>query len=141
VNDYFDVRLYYPGLRVILKHSYLVMKSGPRFMVHGDEGSFLKYGLDPQEERLTVGILPVTPEFGVEEKEAWGYLVSDGELPYDGQYQSVPGNYMAFYDNLYQALNGGETPAVAPRQARDVIRLIELAIRSSEQRKVLEINS
>ena len=139
VNDYFHIILYYPGLRVVLKHSYLAMKAGPRFMVHGDEGSYLKYGVDPQEERLTAGLLPVDPDFGSEEKEAWGYLVSDGELPYDGKYQSVPGSYMAFYDNLYRALNGEEPLAVPPGEARDVIRLIELAIRSSEEKRVIEV--
>jgi predicted dehydrogenase len=139
VNDYFHIILYYPGLRVVLKHSYLAMKAGPRFMVHGDEGSYLKYGVDPQEERLTAGLLPVDPDFGREEKEAWGYLVSDGELPYDGKYQSVPGSYMAFYDNLYRALNGEEPLAVPPGEARDVIRLIELAIRSSEEKRVIEV--
>lgn len=140
VNDYFDVRLYYPGLRVILKHSYLVMRPGPRFAVHGDEGSFLKYGFDPQEERLNAGLLPDAAAFGEEEKEQWGYLVSDGELPYDGKYQSVPGNYMAFYDNLWQVLEGKAEPAVPPGQARDVIRLIELALQSSQERRVLELH-
>jgi predicted dehydrogenase len=48
---------------------------------------------------------------------------------------------MAFYENLYKVLNGEEPPAVPPEEARDVIRLIELAIRSSRQRKVLEVNS
>ena len=139
VNDYFHIVLYYPGLRVILKHSYLAMRAGPRFMVHGDEGSYVKYGVDPQEERLSAGLLPEDPGLGREEKESWGYLVSDGELPYDGKYQSVPGSYMAFYDNLYRALNGEEPLAVSPAQARNVIRLIELAIQSSEKKKVVEV--
>ncbi len=141
VNDYFDIRLYYPGLRVILKHSYLVMKPGPRFAVHGDEGSFLKYGLDPQEARLNAGMLPDEAGFGVEEKEQWGYLVSDGALSYDGAYQSVPGNYLAFYDNLWQVLQGEAAPAVPPEEARDVIRLIELAQQSSREQRVVKVSS
>ncbi|HHJ11010.1 MAG TPA: oxidoreductase [Bacteroidetes bacterium] len=139
VNDYFDIRLFYPGLRVILKNSYLVMKPGPRFMVHGEEGSYLKYGIDPQEERLTAGVLPLEPGWSAEEKKNWGYLVSNGKLPYDGKYQSVPGNYMAFYDHLYKTLQGEEPLAVRPEESRDVIRLIELAIESNEKKKVVEI--
>ncbi len=139
VTDYFDVRLYYPGLRVVLKHSYLAMIPGARFLVHGDEGAYVKYGIDPQEERLTAGMLPDEPGFGTEDKEAWGTLMSDGELTYDGKYQSVPGNYRAFYENLYRALNGEEEPAVKPEEARDVIRLIELAIRSNEEKRVVEV--
>jgi predicted dehydrogenase len=139
INDYFEVRLYYPGLVVDLKHSYLAMKPAPRFLVHGDEGSFEKHGVDPQEARLTAGMMPDEPGFSGEEKEAWGELVSDGALPYDGKYQSVQGSYMAFYDNLYRALNGEEPLAVTPEQARDVIRLIELAIRSSEEARCLKL--
>ncbi len=139
VNDYFDVRLYYPGLRVILKHTYLAMIAAPRFLVHGEAGAYIKYGVDPQEERLTAGMLPDTPEFGKEEKAAWGELRSDGELEYDGKYQSVPGNYRAFYENLYRSLTGEEELAVKPEESRDVIRLIELAIKSNEERKVINV--
>ena len=139
VNDYFDVLLYYPGMRVILKHSYLAMQPGPRFMVHGDEGSYIKYGVDPQEAQLDAGVLPGTPGFGVEEKEAWGTLLSDGELSYNGKYQTVPGNYPAFYGNLYGVLEGEEEPAVKPEEARDVIRVIEKAMESARTGKVVTV--
>ena len=139
VNDYFNILLYYPGLRVILKHTYLAMQPGPRFTLLGDEGAYVKQGVDPQEERLTGGILPLAPGWGAEDKEKWGYLLSDGELSYHGKYETVPGDYLAFYDNLWQVLNGEAALAVKPGEARNVIHLIELAIKSSEEKKVIEV--
>ncbi len=139
VNDYFNILLYYPGLRVILKHTYLAMQPGPRFTLLGDEGAYVKQGVDPQEERMTAGMLPIGPGWGAEEKDQWGTLVCDGELSYDGKYESLPGNYMAFYDNLYNVLLGDASLAVKPEESRDVIRLIELAIRSDKERKVKRV--
>ena len=43
-----------------------------RFIIHGSRGSYVKYGLDPQEERLKGGErLP---------QEDWGYDMRDGLL-------------------------------------------------------------
>ena len=44
VEDYFHLVLDYAPLRVILHAGTLVPHPGPRFTVHGDGGSFLKYG-------------------------------------------------------------------------------------------------
>ncbi|MDD1677754.1 MAG: Gfo/Idh/MocA family oxidoreductase, partial [Methanomicrobiales archaeon] len=48
VEDYFHLVLDYLPLRVILHAATLVVQPGPRFIVHGDGGSFLKYGIDGQ---------------------------------------------------------------------------------------------
>jgi predicted dehydrogenase len=50
VDDYYDIRLLYDGFHAIVKSSYLVREEGPRFILHGTEGSFVKYGIDPQEQ-------------------------------------------------------------------------------------------
>ena len=58
VDDCFDVRLSYNFIKVTLKASYLVREPGPKYLLHGINGSFLKWGLDPQEEALTAGAIP-----------------------------------------------------------------------------------
>ena len=58
VDDYFHLVLDYFPLRVILHAATLVAQPGPRFTVHGDGGSFLKYGIDGQEEALKRGQAP-----------------------------------------------------------------------------------
>lgn len=42
VDDYFEVLLYYPNLRVRLKASYSVREALPGYIIHGLKGSFIK---------------------------------------------------------------------------------------------------
>jgi predicted dehydrogenase len=53
--DYFQVVLDYEGLRAELRCSMLMKDIGPRYALYGTEGSFKKYGIDPQEEELKTG--------------------------------------------------------------------------------------
>ena len=46
----------------------MVREPGPHFLVHGDAGTFLKYGMDSQEESLKAGMRPGNPEYGIFEK-------------------------------------------------------------------------
>lgn len=68
VDDYFIIHLLRPAkspdVKVTLKASYLMCGNEPRFVLHGTEGSFVKYGLDPQEAALNQGALPTTPHWG-----------------------------------------------------------------------------
>lgn len=140
VDDYFDIRMEYDGLNVILKSSYLVKEQGPRFILHGTEGSFLKSGIDPQEQALKDKKIPGTPGWGSEPEQWWGKLNTTLEgKAVDGPFETVPGNYLAFYDNIFAALREGQGLAVKPEEARDVIRLIEASQESSRQRKAVRI--
>jgi predicted dehydrogenase len=138
VNDYFHIHLYYEGMTAILKSSYLVREPGPRYILHGDKGSFVKYGNDPQEELLKSGAIPVGEDWGREEEEFWGLLNTEmnGEtVRY--KLETIPGNYHAFYDNLYQAIRSGKDLAVKPQEAIDIIRIIEAAQKSNKLKKVV----
>lgn len=141
VNDYYDIHMYYEGLKVILKSSYLVREPGPRFMVHGTQGGFLKYGTDPQEEALKAGKLPsADPRWGREDKEWWGLLNTEVEgRSFQGALETEAGCYPAFYDNLYMALTGGTEPAVTPYEAVNTIYIIEKAIESSRKKHPVKI--
>ena len=131
VDDAFTLWLGYPDVKVTLKASYLVREPGPRFLLHGTEGSFLKHGIDPQEEALKNGLLPDTPGWGTEPPSEWGRL-NTGIGPHNGPYETLPGNYGAFYENIYQVLTGNADPAVTARQANRVVRVIEAALESSQ---------
>lgn len=140
VDDFFDIRMEYDDLNVILKSSYLVKEQGPRFILHGTEGSFLKSGIDPQEQALKDKKVPGTPGWGSEPEQWWGKLNTtvDGKAV-DGPFETLPGNYLAFYDNIYAALRDGQSLAVKPEEARDVIRLIEASQDSSRKRSAVKI--
>lgn len=140
VDDFFDIRMEYADKFAILKSSYLVREQGPRFILNGTEGTFLKSGIDPQEQALKDKKTPGAHGWGAEGKEAWGRLNTtlDGKH-FEGPYESVPGNYLSFYDNIFNVVRKGEAPAVKAEEARDVIRIIEACQQSNRDRSAVKI--
>jgi scyllo-inositol 2-dehydrogenase (NADP+) len=138
VIDYYDIRMQYAAFAALLKCSYLVKEEGPRYILHGTNGSFLKWGIDPQEEILKTGVLPGGDSWGKEPEDKWGILhVQDNNA---GQIQRIAtekGQYQSFYDNLFQAIRYGQPLAVKPREARDGIRILELAIESNRDKRTV----
>lgn len=143
VDDYYDIRLQYHDFHVIIKSSYLVREQGPRYILHGTEGSFIaSSGIDPQEQALKEKKIPGSAGWGTHDKEAWGKLNSTIHgLHVEGKIETISGNYMAFYRNLYEVIRGGKPLAVKPEQARDVIVLIEAAYESNRQRRAIKPQS
>jgi scyllo-inositol 2-dehydrogenase (NADP+) len=140
VQDFYDIRLEYKDFRVIVKSSYLVRDAGPRYILHGTEGSFIKYGLDPQEQALKEKKIPGSAGWGTEAKEWWGKLTTTREgLNYNSLIETMPGNYLQFYDNVFGAIREGKPLAVKPEEARDVIKLIEACNESSQSRRAVKI--
>jgi predicted dehydrogenase len=136
VDDYYDIRLEYPELQVIVKSSYLVREPGPLYRVNGVLGSFVKYGIDPQEEALKLHQRPGTPGWGTEPPSFWGTLNTEiGGLHVEGTIETLPGNYLDYYQNIFEAIREGKNLIVKPEQARDVIALIEAAIKSNAERR------
>ena len=137
--DSFDVQLAYPALKVVLKAGSLVCEPTPRFSLRGTEGSYTKYGLDPQEEALTRGDLPSFPGWGVEPEEAWGIHSSCRDSLRREKYPTRAGCYLDFYANVFRAIQGLEELMVKPEQARAVIRLIELAEQSALEKRLVPV--
>ena len=127
VDDYFDLTLHYGERRVCLRASSLVCEPRPRFDVHGSEGSFVRYGLDPQEAQLKAGIDPRDPRFGIDERS--------GTFTFpDGSAEPVPqerGRYLDFYEAVVRAINDGAPVPVDPADARAGLLLIDLARRAA----------
>jgi predicted dehydrogenase len=136
-DDSFDLLLHYPGVKCLLRSSYLVREPGPRFTLHGTEGSYLKWGIDPQEEAMKLGAVPGSEDWGVEPESAWGRINTtfNGKC-LEGSCRTLPGNYLAFYDNVYETIRKGADPEVTPVQAGDVVRIIEAAYESSREGRV-----
>ena len=76
VDDAFDVCLEYPTLRAMGRARIIAYAPGPHFLIHGTKGSFVKFGVVPQEARLRGGDRPegdgLGRGFGVEEPESSG---------------------------------------------------------------------
>lgn len=142
VEDYFEVLLQYDNLRAILKAGSLVREALPHFIVLGNKGSFVKYGMDVQEAALKKGESPCNNmEWGKEPRENWGILNTElKDLSFRGIVESEVGDYRGFYRNVYNAILGKEKLKVKPEEARNVIRIIELAMESSRQKCTLPFN-
>ncbi len=141
VDDYFQVQLNFNRLKVILKASMFVKEPGPRFILHGTKGSFVKYGIDPQEEMLKEGLMPDLKDWGKDDPDYWGILNAEmhGQQFY-GNIETEPGNYMGFYENVHEVIMKGAEQAVRPEEARNVIRIIELAFESSRSGAVVKLS-
>lgn len=137
-DDFYDIRMQYPEHGVILKSSYLVREPGPRFILHGVKGSFIKYGIDPQEQALKDGTIPGIAGWGQEKSNEWGMLNTEmGTLHFQGRIETADGNYLGFYDSVYSAIREGKEPVVTGEQALNVIKVIEAVMESSNERKTV----
>ncbi|HMD67228.1 MAG TPA: oxidoreductase [Chitinivibrionales bacterium] len=139
-DDQFEVVLQYEALAVRLGAGMLAREPRPRFLLRGTRGSFVKHSLDPQEDALRRGGTPRDKGWGVEEPARWG-TIDTCESP-DGRRETVetlPGRYQAFYENVYDAIVNGAALVVTPEQARDVVRIIELAMESSREGRTVEV--
>ena len=140
VDDYYHIQLLYPDrLKVSLRASYLVMEETPRYYVHGTEGSFVKYGIDPQEELLKVGVSPTLDStWGKEDGAMWGILhTSVNNMPNRSKVETVHGNYARFYHEIVSALRTGTTPSTAASKVIGVIKILEAAMESAMEKKVI----
>ena len=124
VDDYFRLELKYPHTRVILTAGMMVKDLGPRFIIKGSKGIFTKYGIDTQEESLKKGLMPNTKKWGQEDPENWGEIITNKEEK-THKIQTLAGNYMGFYNNVYEVIINNKDMIVKPEEAREVIRIIE----------------
>lgn len=133
VDDFFELELSYPKMKAVVTAGMLVEKPELRYLINASKGSFVKYGIDPQEADLKNGKLPGEPQWGEEPTENWGIVnFVNNELYFDGKVETEPGNYLGFYENVYDVIVNNAGQMVKPEEARNVIRIIELAFESAK---------
>jgi predicted dehydrogenase len=126
-DDWAHVVLDYPGLRVVLHASMLVAGGSPRFLVHGEAGSLIKRGPDPQEQQLLAGLDPGAPGWGAD---------PDGLEIHDGSGRvthspAVPGDQRRFYQGVAEAIALGPVDDTAALEAVRVMACLEAAFTSA----------
>ncbi len=132
VDDAFYVQLKFPsGVTAMLYSTLSANWPGPRFVVHGTKGSFVKWGIDPQEEQAKAGQTYGDPGFGDDPESLWGELHIVGE-PVQ-RIRTAAGDYRDLYANVRDALLGVGELEVKPEQALRTTRLIELAREASSK--------
>lgn len=138
VDDAFDVTLHYANMRALLRASMLAQPVGPTWIVHGTKGSFLKYGMDPQEAALKAGRTPLEPDWDSEPVELHGKLVTPERT---SVVPTLRSSFAQYYENTRDAILGKAQLAVTPEWCLDVMRGLVLALESSRQRRILEWTS
>jgi scyllo-inositol 2-dehydrogenase (NADP+) len=132
-DDYFELTFHYGERRAILSASRLVAASRPRFALHGTEGGFVKYGLDPQEPAMRAGRSANDSDYGVEDPSQHGVLtLADGTRE---TIVSERGDYRRFYSGVGQAIAEGSAPPVTAADAVLGLRIMELARESAREGK------
>jgi scyllo-inositol 2-dehydrogenase (NADP+) len=139
-DDWFQLLLGYGDLRVILQAGSLVRVPGPRFELHGEKGSLVKYGLDPQAKMLEDGLRPGDRGWGLEPEDCHATLTTEvGGLEVSGRLATLPGGWPAFYRQMACAIRGESPVPVDPRTARATVWVLESALRSSQQGRVVRL--
>jgi scyllo-inositol 2-dehydrogenase (NADP+) len=141
--DYFHLVLGYGSRRVLLHAGSIVARPGPRFQVHGSQGSLVAHGVDPQEDALRRGDRPGRAGWGIDDATCRTEvtLASEGATTASActRIDSLPGDYLAYYRGMLQALRGDGPVPVDAHDARQVIRLIEAAQRSGQQQRTIAL--
>ena len=134
--DYFHVLLHYDNLEVILHASSFSAGPNNRFRVEGTKGTFIKQGLDPQENQLKSGMTPNDVSYGVDDISDCGTIYGDASCEF---VETENGCYQQYYLKIIDAIKSAGPNPVDPVGVVDVLRILELAEISSETGKTLAL--
>ncbi|KLT70710.1 Gfo/Idh/MocA family oxidoreductase [Flavobacterium sp. ABG] len=140
VDDWIDLLLIYADLRVRLKAGFFVKEANPAYTIHGKKGSFLKPRGDVQEDDLKAGKKPNLELWGTESESLQGLLHTeiDGKEIRE-KIPTLKGNYFSFFDGVYDAISNHKTEPVTAQDGVKVMQIIEAAIASNTQQKVINL--
>jgi scyllo-inositol 2-dehydrogenase (NADP+) len=139
-SDYFELLFYYEKLRVRLKATVIARESTYAYILHGMKGSFLQQRSDLQEEQLQLAVRPSLESWCKASPVPDGILHTEinGEVVRK-ELTSTPGNYMGYYDDVYNALTGQGTNPVPAADGINNMRIIEAALESFASGKIISL--
>ncbi|MGH6656127.1 MAG: Gfo/Idh/MocA family oxidoreductase [Actinocrinis sp.] len=128
-DDTFVALLHDSGVRSHLWMSAVATDLGPRFRVLGSQGSYVKYGLDVQEDALRAGMRPGDPRWGRDEPSRYGVV---GVPEQTETVETEPGAYESYYAGVASAILDGAPLPVDPADAVRSLGLLEDARKLAE---------
>jgi scyllo-inositol 2-dehydrogenase (NADP+) len=134
-DDYFKLHLDYGHIQATLGATMLAAAPGPRYKLYGDKGSYTKYGIDLQAVMLNDGKLPGQPGWGEDTPESYGRF-NDGA--HEETLPTELGSYQSFYASIAASILENTPPPVPVADARDILALIEAAVRSNTEGRRIE---
>ncbi|HJE15305.1 MAG TPA: oxidoreductase [Lapidilactobacillus dextrinicus] len=133
LDDYYETQLFYPKLKAVVSSGPLVATPYPSFRLNGTKGSFVKYGIDQQENDLKAGIMPDQSDFGQDAPNAFGhlkYLNGNGDW-IEKDLPTPVGDYGRVYDAMYAAIIEKKSKLVTDQELLIDMRILEAGV--SEQ--------
>lgn len=140
-NDYFEVLLYYPQpFRVRLKGTVFAREPYYAFILQGENGTFMQQRSDLQEVRLLADEIPSVGNWIPTPEGFDGILHTtiNGE-PVRKETRSTMGNYMDYYEAVYQSLVHNAPNPVPASDAVLTMRVIDAALQSNAEQKVIHL--
>ena len=129
-DDYFQLVLRYGEMVATLGAGSLVSGGSARFAVHGEKASVVKQKPDIEEDQLRAGVLPGSPEWGVDPDDA---ILYDGATGDTRTLKTARGDQRGYYVALREALLGRAPNPVPPEQGATVMAVIEAGLRSDNE--------
>jgi predicted dehydrogenase len=131
-TDYFTVCFHYADMRVLLRSNTYVSEKGATVTIHGDKGSFLKFGQDVQEAQLMRGTLPGMQGWAQPGED--NYAVVHHHNGAESKREITAGQrgcYEQYYQNISAAIQGAAPLAFLPEQSLLGVELLLAAEQSA----------
>ncbi len=126
VDDAFDVRLDYGKMKVNLKSSLIVREETPRYIIQGTKGSFVKHGIDVQEDHLKAGMFPNSPNFGIEPTNQYGLLNAElNGVDFRGRVTTLGGAWHILFQNIFEVIEHNAQPFLNLNDVVEQIRIMQ----------------
>ena len=138
MDDSFEILMAKGPLLIKLGVSSLAAAPAPRYRVNGMQGTFLKAGLDVQEQQLRDGGDPLAVDFGCEPPSQRGTIIA----PNEAAIESVAperGCWLEFYRLMRASIEGDGPVPVSLGEAREVTEILDAARRSSAEGRRVEL--
>lgn len=137
-TDYFNVCLHYADMRVLLRSNTFVSAKGATVSLHGDKGSFLKFGQDVQEQQMIKGVLPGNPQWANHTEDNYGLLhLQTSQGMKVERIASETGCYENFYRNIARHISHKEPLRFTAQQALLAVEVLLAAEESYKTQKTV----
>lgn len=140
-NDYFEILLYYPRpFRVRIQSSVFVREPYYAYILQGENGTFMQERSDLQEQKLSTGSIPSVSTWIHTPDNFDGMLhttLNGKEVRRSTR--SEIGNYMNYYEDIYMALVHKRKNPVPASEAILTMRIVDAAINSNKERRVIAV--
>lgn len=139
-TDYFNTCFHYADMRVILRSSTYVSEKGATVAMHGDKGSFLKFGQDVQEAQMICGLIPGAAGWAQPGEDNYGVLHTHNNG--EAARTIIPGQrgcYEHYYQNIVNAISGNASLAFLPQQSLLGVKLLLAGEESARQHCLINL--